>query len=60
MLRGYRAVASQTARNSYRADLREAAVQRVSAIRRTQLSAKPEAEPKLRGKKAQKAAAASE
>ncbi|KAI9897584.1 hypothetical protein N3K66_007440 [Trichothecium roseum] len=58
--KGYRAVANQTARNNYRADLRQAAVQRVSAIRRTQLPVKPEAEPKLRGKRAQKAAAASE
>ncbi|CAM1510331.1 Fc.00g006660.m01.CDS01 [Cosmosporella sp. VM-42] len=52
----YKAVANQTAKNGYRSDLREAAVQRVSAIRRTQKPVKPSPEPKLRGKKAQKAA----
>jgi large subunit ribosomal protein L28e len=57
--KGYRSVANQTAKNSYRADLREAAVQRVSAVRRSQLPVKPESERKLRGKKAKKAAAAS-
>ncbi|KAI1861622.1 hypothetical protein JX265_009589 [Neoarthrinium moseri] len=54
----YKAVANQTAKNGYRADLREAAVQRVSAIRRSQLEVKPEPEKKLRGNAAKKAAAA--
>ncbi|KAK8026873.1 ribosomal protein L28e [Apiospora marii] len=54
------AVANQTAKNSYRPDLREVAVQRVSAIRRSQRPVKPEPEQKLRGNKAKKAAAASE
>ncbi|KAK8056588.1 hypothetical protein PG993_001815 [Apiospora rasikravindrae] len=56
----YKAVANQTAKNSYRPDLREVAVQRVSAIRRSQRPVKPEPEQKLRGNKAKKAAAATE
>ncbi|KAK7965080.1 ribosomal protein l28e protein [Apiospora sp. TS-2023a] len=56
----YKAVANQTAKNSYRPDLREVAVQRVSAIRRSQRPVKPEPQQKLRGNKAKKAAAASE
>lgn len=59
MTRAYKAIANQTAKNNYRADLRETAVQRVSAIRRSQLPVKPEPEQKLRGKKAKKAAEAS-
>ncbi|KAK6841626.1 60S ribosomal protein L28 [Apiospora arundinis] len=39
--RTYKAVANQTAKNSYRPDLREVAVQRVSAIRRSQRPVKP-------------------
>lgn len=54
--RGYRAVANQAAKNGYRPDLREFAVQRVSAIRRSQLPVKPEPEKKLRGNAAKKAA----
>ena len=57
--RAYKSVANQTAKNGYRADLREAAVQRVSAIRQSQRPVKPEPEPKLRGNKAKKAAAES-
>lgn len=52
------AVANQAAKNSYRPDLRSAAVERASAIRRTQLPVKPDHETKLRGNKAKKAAAA--
>ncbi|RDA92586.1 hypothetical protein CP533_0943 [Ophiocordyceps camponoti-saundersi (nom. inval.)] len=51
-----KAVANQTAKQGYRADLRAAAVQRVSAIRRSQRPVKPEPERKLRGNKAKKAA----
>ncbi|KAH6603432.1 60S ribosomal l28 [Trichoderma cornu-damae] len=56
----YKAVASQVAKSGYRADLRAAAVERASAIRRSQLPVKAEPEPKLRGKKALKAASAGE
>ncbi|PHH80007.1 hypothetical protein CDD80_3136 [Ophiocordyceps camponoti-rufipedis] len=52
----YRAVANQAAKRGYRADLRSAAVERISAIRRSQRPAKPAPEPKLRGNKAKKAA----
>lgn len=54
--RTYKAVANQSAKSGYRSDLREHAVQRVSAIRRSQQPVKADPEPKLRGKKAQKAA----
>ncbi|KAK4242433.1 ribosomal L28e protein family-domain-containing protein [Achaetomium macrosporum] len=53
----YKAVANQVAKNSYRPDLRQAAVARASAIRRAQRPAKPEPERKLRGAAARKAAA---
>ncbi|KAM0256162.1 hypothetical protein ACHAQJ_005139 [Trichoderma viride] len=56
----FKAVASQVAKSGYRADLREAAVERVSAIRKSQLPVKADPEPKLRGKKALKAASAGE
>ncbi|KAI0024873.1 60S ribosomal protein L28 [Xylariomycetidae sp. FL0641] len=52
----YKAVANQVAKNSYRPDLREAAVARASAIRQSQKEKKPTPEKKPRGKKAQKAA----
>ncbi|KAJ2906702.1 hypothetical protein MKZ38_000438 [Zalerion maritima] len=48
----YKAVANMTAKAGYRADLREAAVSRVSAIRRSQRPVKPTPERKPRGKKA--------
>ncbi|TQN64044.1 putative 60S ribosomal protein L28e [Colletotrichum shisoi] len=51
----YSAVARQAAAGGYRADLREAAVQRVSAIRRSQRPVKANPEKKLRGPKAKKA-----
>ncbi|KAI1821773.1 60S ribosomal protein L28 [Xylaria intraflava] len=53
------AVANQAAKNGYRADLRQPAVARVSAIRQSQREPKPTPEPKLRGSKAKKAAASS-
>ncbi|EOO02866.1 putative ribosomal protein l28e protein [Phaeoacremonium minimum UCRPA7] len=52
----YKSVANQTAKSGYRGDLREAAVARASAIRRSQRPVKPEPETKLRGSKAKKAA----
>lgn len=52
----YKAVANLSARNGYRPDLRQAAVARVSAIRRSQRPVKPTPEKKLRGNKAKKAA----
>ncbi|GAQ03510.1 probable 60S ribosomal protein L28e [Aspergillus lentulus] len=52
----YKAVASKTAKNGYRADLREDAVARVSAIRRSQKPKKDAAPKKLRGAQARKAA----
>lgn len=56
--RAYKAVAGLAAKKGYRGDLREAAVQRVSAVRRSQLPEKPDPERKLRGKKAQQAQSA--
>lgn len=56
----YKAVANHSAKNGYRPDLREAAVQRVSAIRKSQKDPKPTPESKPRGNKAKKAAAAAE
>ncbi|KAL6800505.1 ribosomal L28e protein family domain-containing protein [Trichoderma afarasin] len=53
----YKAVAAQVAKTGYRADLRAAAIERASAIRRSQLPVKADPEPKLRGKKAKAAAA---
>ncbi|KAH7308211.1 60S ribosomal protein L28 [Stachybotrys elegans] len=52
----YKTVANQAAKSGYRADLRSAAVERASAIRRSQRPVKPTPEPKLRGNKAKKAA----
>ncbi|KAI1180220.1 ribosomal L28e protein family-domain-containing protein [Nemania sp. FL0916] len=52
----YVAVANQAAKNGYRADLREAAVARASAIRHSYKDTKPTPETKLRGSKAKKAA----
>jgi large subunit ribosomal protein L28e len=52
----YKVVANQTAKSGYRADLRSAAVERVSAVRQAQRPVKPTPEPKLRGNKAKKAA----
>lgn len=51
----YKGVADKTAKNSYRADLREEAVARVSAVRRSQLPKKDAPAQKLRGSKARKA-----
>lgn len=52
----YKGVADLSAKNGYRGDIREDAVARVSAIRRSQQSKKDAPAPKLRGNKARKAA----
>lgn len=52
----YKGVADKTAQNGYRADLREEAVARVSAIRRSQKAKKDLPPQKPRGAKARKAA----
>ncbi|KAF4984542.1 hypothetical protein FZEAL_276, partial [Fusarium zealandicum] len=54
----YQAVANQAAKNSYRPDIRSAAVERASAVKRSNKPVKPDHEHKLRGNKAKKAAAA--
>lgn len=54
--RAYKAVAAQAAKRGYRPDLLDAAVQRASAIRRSQRPVKADPETKLRGSKARKAA----
>lgn len=54
--KAYKAVAQLAAQRSYRSDLRQPAVERVSAIRSAERAVKPDYETKLRGKKAQKAA----
>ncbi|CAG7941100.1 unnamed protein product [Penicillium nalgiovense] len=51
----YKGVADKTAKNNYRADLREEAVARVSAVRRSQLPKKDTPAQKPRGSKARKA-----
>ncbi|KAJ5504684.1 hypothetical protein N7463_007558 [Penicillium fimorum] len=51
----YKGVADRTAKNNYRADLREEAVARVSAVRRSQLPKKDTPAKKARGSKANKA-----
>ncbi|PYH98921.1 ribosomal protein L28e [Aspergillus ellipticus CBS 707.79] len=56
----YKGVADKTAKNGYRADIRESAVARVSAIRRSQKPAKETPPQKLRGAQAKKAAGKSE
>ncbi|OAQ95866.1 hypothetical protein LLEC1_00267 [Akanthomyces lecanii] len=55
----YKTVANQTTKTGYRSDLRQHAVERVSAIRRTQRPVKETPEAKPRGKKAQNAAESS-
>ncbi|OJJ97377.1 60S ribosomal protein L28 [Aspergillus brunneoviolaceus CBS 621.78] len=52
----FKGVADKTAKKGYRADLREAAVARVSAIRRSQKPKKESPPQKLRGAQAKKAA----
>ncbi|KAF9892195.1 hypothetical protein FE257_002601 [Aspergillus nanangensis] len=52
----YKGVASKTAKNGYRADIREDAVSRVSAIRRSQRAKKDVPARKPRGAQARKAA----
>ncbi|KAJ5753838.1 uncharacterized protein N7511_007991 [Penicillium nucicola] len=51
----YKGVADKTAKHGYRADIREEAVARVSAIRRSQLPKKDAPVQKPRGAKARKA-----
>lgn len=51
----YKGVADKTAQNGYRADLREEAVARVSAIRRSQQPKKDTPASKPRGVKARQA-----
>ncbi|KAI0406608.1 ribosomal L28e family protein [Xylaria palmicola] len=51
----YVAVANQAAKNGYRADLRQAAVARASAVRSSYKEPKPTPESKPRGSKAKKA-----
>lgn len=55
--RVYAGIAKTVAKNSYRPDLRAAAVSRASAILESQTPKKDAPEPKLRGSKAKKAAA---
>lgn len=54
--RAYKAIAAQAAKRNYRLDLLDAAVQRASAIRRSQRPVKADPEKKLRGAQARKAA----
>ena len=54
--RAYKAIANLAAARGYRMDLCEAAVQRASAIRRSQRPVKASPEPKVRGVQARKAA----
>ncbi|PWY64299.1 ribosomal protein L28e [Aspergillus heteromorphus CBS 117.55] len=56
----YKGVADKTAKNGYRGDVRESAVARVSAIRRSQQPKKETPPQKLRGVQARKAAEKSE
>lgn len=56
MRRIYKGVADRSAKNGYRADIREDAVARVSAIRRAQKAKKETPARKLRGVQARKAA----
>jgi large subunit ribosomal protein L28e len=56
LYRIYKGVASKTAQNGYRADLREEAVARVSAVRRSQKAKKETTPRKPRGSKAVQAA----
>lgn len=53
-------IANNVAKNGYRGDLRQAAVARASAIRKSQKPVKESPEKKLRGSKAKKAAAEKE
>lgn len=55
--RTYKNVVNYTAKSGYRGDLRQAAVARASAIRKSQRPTKAEPEKKLRGNAAKRAAA---
>lgn len=51
----YKGIVNHTAKQGYRADLRQEAVARASAIKHSQKQKNPVPEPKLRGSKAKKA-----
>lgn len=55
--RTYKNVANHVAKGGYRADLRQAAIARASAVRKTQRAPRAEPEKKLRGNAAKRAAA---
>lgn len=54
--RVYKGIVNHTAKQGYRADLRQEAVARASAIRQSSQPKKEAAEKKVRGSKAKKAA----
>lgn len=60
LYRTYKNVANHVAKGGYRPDLRQAAISRASAVRKSQRPVKPEGEKKLRGNAAKRAAASSE
>lgn len=53
-IRIYKGIVNHTAKQGYRADLRQEAVARASAIKQSQRSKKDDPEVKLRGAKAKK------
>lgn len=57
LYRTYKNVANYVAKGGYRPDLREAAIARASAVRKSQRPVKPEPEKKLRGNAAKRATA---
>ena len=56
LYRIYRTIATHVAKNGYRSDLRQEAIARASAIRRSQAPKRETPKTKLRGAKARKAA----
>ena len=50
----YKAIANYTAKQGYRADLRQEAIARASAIKQSQRPKKEDPPPKVRGSKAKK------
>lgn len=57
LYRTYKNVANYVAKGGYRPDLREAAIARASAVRKSQRPVKTEPEKKLRGNAAKRATA---
>lgn len=57
LFRTYKNVANYVAKGGYRPDLRQAAIARASAVRKSQRPVKSDPEKKLRGKAAKRAAA---